>query len=240
MTWPWRTCFSLLLTSAAAAAVVTGSVRLSDSQVSAVRSGKDYSGVIVWLEPAHPSDGPVAPSRRVIARMEQKGKQFIPHVLAIQAGSQVSFPNLDPLFHSAFSNFSGQVFDLGLYAPGTSRTVSFNRTGVVRVFCNIHPSMSAVIMVLKDPWFTVTDIRGAFRIADVPPGEYRLRLFHERAAMKTLQALERTIAVTDQDLSLPVIFLSESGFVEGPHKNKYGHDYPPDATNHSDYRVRER
>ncbi|HWQ55480.1 MAG TPA: hypothetical protein VN442_17465 [Bryobacteraceae bacterium] len=228
------------MASAAAAAVVTGSVRLSDSQVSAVRSGKDYSGVIVWLEPLHPGDGPPAPARRVIARMEQKDKQFVPHVLAIQAGSQVHFPNLDPLFHSAFSNFSGQVFDLGLYAPGTSRTVSFNRTGVVRVFCNIHPSMSAVIMVLKNPWFAVTGVKGAFRITDVPPGEYRLKVFHERAAIKTLLALERTITVTHQDLSLPVILLSESGFVEGPHKNKYGHDYPPDSTDHSDYGVRQR
>ena len=71
--------------------------------------------------------------------MEQKNKQFDPHVLAIQAGAAVSFPNLDPIFHSAFSNFSGQIFDLGLYAPGTSRNIVFRRTGVVRVFCNIHP-----------------------------------------------------------------------------------------------------
>ena len=237
MIWLWRTCFSLLLASAAAAAVVTGSVRLSDSQVSAVRSGKDYSGVVVWLEPVHPVDAPAAPHRPATARMEQRDKQFVPHVLAIQAGSQVHFPNLDPIFHSAFSNFSGQIFDLGLYAPGTGRTITFNRTGVVRVFCNIHPTMSAAIMVLRDPWFAVTDARGAFRILDVPPGEYRLRAFHERAAEKTLLTVERNVIVSPQDQKLPVIQISESGFVEGPHKNKYGHDYPPDSQDHSDYRV---
>jgi len=235
MTWLWRICFSLLLAPAAAAAVVSGSVRLSDSRVPAVHSGKDYSGVIVWLEPVHPVDAPAAAARPATARMEQRYKRFIPHVLAIQAGSQVYFPNLDPIFHSAFSNFSGQLFDLGLYAPGTGRTITFNRTGIVRVFCNIHPTMSAVIMVLRDPWFAVTDARGAFRIPDVPPGEYRLRIFHERAAEKTLLALGRTVAVPPEDLALPVIRVSESGFVEGPHKNKYGHDYPPDSQDHSDY-----
>jgi len=224
-----------LLASGAAGAVVTGSVRLSDSQVPAVRSGKDYSGAIVWLEPAHPADSPVASARRVTARMEQKNKQFVPHVMAIQAGSQVQFPNLDPIFHSAFSNFSGQVFDLGLYAPGSSRTVTFSRTGIVRIFCNIHPTMSAVVMVLKDPWFAVTGRDGAFRIPDVPPGHYRLKVFHERAAEKTLLALERSLTVPAGDLALPVIGISESGFVEGPHKNKYGHDYPPESSGHSNY-----
>lgn len=238
MTWLWRICFSLLLASAAAAAVVTGSVRLSDSQVAAVRKGKDYSGVIVWLDPLQPVDKP--PTRRVTARMEQKNKQFIPHVLAIQAGSEVEFPNLDPIFHSAFSNFSGQIFDLGLYAPGTNRTLTFTRTGIVRVFCNIHPTMSAVIVVLKDPWFAVTGARGTFRIEGVPPGQYRLHVFHERAAESVLKALRRTVTVPADDLALPPISISESGFVEGPHKNKYGHDYPPDPPNHSDYGVRGR
>lgn len=239
MTWLWRICFSLLLASAAAAAVLSGSVRLLDSQVPAVRKGKDYSGVIVWIEPLQPVERP--PTRRVRARMKQKNKEFVPHVLAIQAGSEVEFPNLDPIFHSAFSNFSGQMFDLGLYAPGTNRTMTFTRTGVVRVFCNIHPTMSAIIVVLKDPWFAVSDARGAFRIAGVPAGQYRLHVFHERAAESVLKALRRTINVTsgEEELALAPIHISESGFVEGPHKNKYGHDYPPEPPDHSHYGVRD-
>ncbi len=167
--------------------------------------------------------------------MEQKDKQFVPHVLAIQVGSGVDFPNLDPIFHSAFSSFSGQVFDLGLYAPGTSRTIKFDRAGVVRVFCNIHPTMSAVIVVLRYPWFGVTGPTGAFLISQVPPGQYHLHVFHERATQKTLQALERAVTVPAQDLTFPLIQISESGYLEEPHKNKYVQDYPPAQAD--DYRV---
>jgi plastocyanin len=228
MTWHWRIFFSLALVWPAAAASVSGVVRLVDSRDPAVRKHRDYSGVVVWLEPLGSPDSSFTAHPRP-ARMEQKDKRFQPHVLAIEAGAQVSFPNFDPIFHSAFSNFSGQIFDLGLYAPGTSRTVTFTRTGIVRVFCNIHPTMSAVIVVLKYPWFAVSNAAGAFAIHDVPEGDYRLHLYHERTASKTLQALERTVTVSARGVALPSISISETGYVETPHKNKYGHDYPPVA-----------
>ena len=123
--------------------------------------------------------------------MIQKDKMFTPHVLAVPVGGSVSFPNLDPIFHNAFSNFNGQIFDVGLYKPGSSRTVAFKRAGIVRVFCNIHPQMSAVIVVLDTPYFAVSNKAGAFEIADVPPGEYQLHVFHERAAEETLDSLTR-------------------------------------------------
>jgi plastocyanin len=227
MTWLWPICFSLMLLWPAAAASVAGNVRLSDSAVPAVRRGRDYAGVVVWLKPVHPTGDLRASARRPTVSMDQKDKQFIPHILAIQVGTDVFFPNLDPIFHSAFSNFNGQVFDLGLYAPGTGRTVTFNRTGIVRVFCNIHPTMSAVIVVLKYPWFAVTDGAGAFTISNVPPGEYELQVFHERATKRTLQALERIVDVPAQNLHLPLLTISETGYLVEPHKNKYGRDYPP-------------
>jgi hypothetical protein len=159
--------------------------------------------------------------------MEQRGKRFIPHVLAIQSGEAVEFPNFDPIFHNAFSNFSGQIFDLGLYAPGTTRKITFTRTGIVRVFCNIHPAMSAVIVVVRHPWFAVSGASGAFSIGDVPPGEYVVHVFHERATEQTLNALQRKIAVTVEAATVPPLAISETGYLEAPHKNKYGHDYPP-------------
>ncbi len=226
MTWLLRICFSLLLLWPAAAASVSGHVRLANSTLPAVRKGQDYSGAVVWLAPVHPSEDPAPSVRWPPARMEQKNKQFIPHVLAIQAGRDVIFPNFDPIYHNAFSNFSGQIFDLGLYPPGTSRTIRFDRTGVVRVFCNIHSTMSAVIVVLKYPWFAVTDAAGSFTIPDVPPGDYQLHVFHERATQSTLAALGRGITVTAQGMMLPPLVVSETGHVEGPHKNKYGQDYP--------------
>ena len=102
----------------------------------------------------------------------------------------------------------------------------FKREGVVRVFCNIHPTMSAVIVVLKSPYFAVSTKTGDFTIANVPPGNYRLRVFHERATQQTLDALTRSVEVGQTNSELSIIAVSESGYLLLPHKNKYGKDYP--------------
>jgi plastocyanin len=227
MTWLLRIFFSLTLLWPAAGATVSGRVSLSASSVPAVSKRQDYSGVVVWLEPSRAAAPSAAPACAGRARVIQKDKQFIPHVLAIQVGTGVALPNLDPIYHSAFSTFSGQIFDLGLYPPATSRTVTFRHPGIVRVFCNIHPTMSAVIVVLKDPWFAVSEATGTFSIPNVPAGEYQMHVFHERAAQKILDALERRVTAGGRDLALPPFTISETGYVEEPHKNKYGQDYPP-------------
>lgn len=232
MTWLWRTCFSLLAAPAVAASLA-GHVELVDSRDPGVRKQKDYSGVVVWLDPVG-VDPPPAPPQTV--RMLQKGKKFIPHVLAVPVGTTVDFPNLDPIFHNAFSNFAGQPFDTGLYPPGTSQKVTFRREGIVRVFCNIHSSMSAVIVVTKAPYAAVTDRTGGFQIDDLPPGEYRIRFWHERATEETMKKLERTIVLNNGALvKLPPVRISESGYLEVPHKNKYDLDYPPAPEEHLVY-----
>jgi len=225
MIWHSRICFSLALALAALplAAAVTGRVELRDSRDPHVRKARDFSGVVVWLEPA--SGGPMRINRR--ARMIQKGKRFTPHILAIPVGTTVDFPNLDPIFHNAFSNFSGQVFDIGLYAPGSSRPVRFDRPGIVRIFCNIHSSMSAVIAVLNTVYFATTTASGEFLIPAVPPGEYTLHFFHERATPQTLRSLERSVAIDGDATALTPVSISESDYLPAPHKNKYGRDYPP-------------
>jgi hypothetical protein len=120
-------------------------------------------------------------------------------------------------------------FDVGLYPPGTSRSVVFKRDGVVRVFCNIHQTMSAVIVVLKTPWYAVTNARGNFQIAGVPPGQYRLRLFDERSPADVLKGLERKVTVDDDASTLAPIVIPEAVLLPAPHKNKFGQDYPPVA-----------
>lgn len=232
MTWLWRTCFSLLATGPAIAATVSGMVELADSRDPGVRKRKDFAGVVVWLEPVG-GEAPAAPPRTV--QMLQKGKKFIPHVLAVPTGTTVEFPNLDPIFHNAFSNFSGQPFDTGLYPPGTSQKVRFKRDGIVRVFCNIHSTMSAVIVVTKTPYVAVTARSGAFRIEGVPPGEYRLRVFHERAREDVLKGLERAVILDRETVTLAPLRISESGYIEVPHKNKYGQEYPPVVEEHVVY-----
>ena len=97
---------------------------------------------------------------------------------------------------------------------------------MVRVFCNIHPTMSAVIVVLDTPYFAATNARGMFQIGAVPAGDYRLKVFHERALPDVLTALERQVTVGSEDMTLPNLIVSEASYLVPPHKNKYGKDYP--------------
>jgi plastocyanin len=191
-----------------------------------VRKRQNFSGVVVWLEPLGRTPAAAVPDSHPPAVMVQKMKAFTPHVVAIPAGTSVEFPNYDPIFHNAFSSYSGQVFDVGLYPPGRSRTVTFKREGVVRVFCNIHSTMSAVIVVLKTPYYAVSDMSGRFAIKNVPPGEYQLHVYHERALPQNLQSMEQTVRVAAEGSELPVLVISETGYVQMPHQNKYGMDYP--------------
>jgi len=221
----WLVALSLLIGAAPCRAVsVTGSVQLVGSEDASVRKHHDLSGVVVWLAPIDVVPQPVAATR---VRMIQKNKRFEPHVLAITVGTTVDFPNFDPIFHSAFSNFSGQIFDVGLYPPGSNRSIYFRKPGVVRVFCNIHPTMSAIIAVLDSPYLSVSDKHGKFVIPNVPPGSYHLHVIHERATPETLNKLTRTVNVSGSTVDLPLISVSESGYLPVPHKNKYGLEYPP-------------
>jgi plastocyanin len=200
------------------ASTVTGNVTV----VSARKRTAD-SGVAIWLQPRN---GEAPPLRPHVVQMVQHHKQFQPHVLAIPVGTVVDFPNLDPIFHNAFSNIDGKPFDVGLYPPGSSKRVAFDRPGIVHVFCNIHQAMSAVIVVQDTPWIAVSGRGGEFTIADVPPGEYTLHVYYERATRETLDSLVRNIQVGPSATALPPIRISETGYIEAPHKNKYGREYP--------------
>jgi len=231
MTWLSRTCFSALLAVSLPAATVTGRVTLRDSRERARRSLSDYSGVVVWLERA--AGAPQLSTQHV--KMLQRDKTFEPHVLAITVGTTVDFPNLDPIFHNAFSVYDGQLFDVGLYSPGKSRSIRFIRPGFVRVFCNIHSTMSAVIAVMDTPLFAVTREDGRFEIAGVPEGSFELRVFHERATEATLAALRRQVTVQQERVELPDTVIPEIGYLPIPHKNKYGREYTPPPDDGSVY-----
>jgi plastocyanin len=222
----------LLISLPLLASSITGKVQLRDSREASVRKRLDYSGVVISLAPLAKVPNHLAEAH---VTMRQKDKTFLPHILAIAAGTYVDFPNDDPIFHNAFSSYNGQLFDLSLYAPGSTKTVRFSREGIVRVFCNIHSAMSAVIVVLPTPYFTTTGRDGAFQIPNVPPGEYQMTVFHERATEATLSALARRITVDESPLALPTIVISEAGFLQMPHNNKYGRGYAPETDDHSIY-----
>ncbi len=226
MIWRSLICFSLAALPACCAAI-SGMVVLRDSHVDAVSRRKDFSGVVIYAQRVGAPQPTEQASRATPhAIMLQKGKTFTPHILPVEVGSIVDFPNADPIFHNAFSSYNGQIFDVGLYPPGTSRSVHMTRPGVLRVFCNIHPTMSAIILVLNTPYFTKTAMNGSFDL-NVPPGEYDLSVFHERATEQELSGLERRVIVPESGLQVPSITVSEAGYLVAPHKNKYGHDYPP-------------
>ncbi|MGI8961694.1 MAG: hypothetical protein ACR2IV_18415 [Bryobacteraceae bacterium] len=204
---------------------VSGRIEVSlASKASRVR-GQSLSDIVVWLQPVRPADAlPLQPQR---AQLLQKDKTFQPHTLVIPAGSTVDFPNSDPIFHNAFSTFDGQIFDVGLYPPGTTQSVRFRRPGIVRVFCNIHPSMSAIIVVVDTPYFTKVDRNGQYQIRNVPAGSYELHIFDERATAGPDSHVQLTVNKEQAETTAAPVHLSEAGYVHLPHKNKYGLDYPP-------------
>ena len=213
---------AIMVAAPAMAQTVSGAVTLTGADGQPPKK-PDYSGVIVWLEPAGATLRPaVAPLKQ--AAMAQRNKTFLPHLLAIEVGTAVDFPNDDPMFHNVFSNYDGQVFDVQVYAPKTSRRVVFRRPGMVHVFCNIHETMSAVIAVLPTPYFTVTGPDGRFQLR-APAGQYRLHVWHERVEPEVAARLERAVTVGPSDATMPDAILTLSNQPIGPHKNKYGQNY---------------
>jgi plastocyanin len=121
------------------------------------------------------------------ATMTQEHETFVPHVLAIRAGTVVDFPNADPFFHNVFSLSKTRSFDLGRYSRGHSKSVRFDEPGIVRVFCDIHSHMSAFILVFAHRFFAVTDDQGRYRIDGVPPGTYTVTAWYEGISRDTRQ-----------------------------------------------------
>jgi plastocyanin len=186
---------------------------------------QDSSSGVVWLtrigDTGEPSNSSASPRQQLV----QKNKSFNPHLVVVQVGSSVAFPNKDPFFHNVFSLFEGKRFDLGLYEAGTSRTVIFDREGISYIFCNIHPEMSGVVVALKTPYYGISDAHGSVTIPDVPPGRYELHVWHERAIPDSLDSQVRTILVSDSLHSFGALRVAEQQSAPAPHKNKYGQDY---------------
>ncbi len=133
---------------------------------------------VVSLEgpgPARPAGAPVV--RQVVT---QKGALFSPHVLAVAVGTTVEWPNDDDIFHNVFSISEAKEFDLGLYKHPELKRVTFDKPGRVDILCSIHTQMSAVVLVLENPFFAKTDDAGRYAIRGLPAGRYTFRAWHER------------------------------------------------------------
>lgn len=133
---------------------------------------------LVTLEPVDGRWKPRTPKHVVL---EQRNREFLPHVMAVSVGSTVSFPNFDPVFHNVFSTSPTGPFDLGLYKAGEAREITFQKEGIVRLGCNLHANMSAFIAVVAAPAYVVTDGDGRFAFRHLAPGRYRLKAWSERS-----------------------------------------------------------
>lgn len=132
---------------------------------------------VVYLDPGPRAAFDIRDEPRV--RLDQRNESFFPHVLAIVAGTTVDFPNNDSTYHNVFSLSKTKTFDLGRYAAGRSKSVRFDKPGIVRVFCDIHSHMSAYILVFSHPYFAVTDEQGRYRIDNLPSGTYNVVAWNE-------------------------------------------------------------
>jgi len=151
-------CGWAVATFAQGPSVLRGRAQLAD--------GKAAPDTVVWLDapnaPAQPQAGPVV--------LDQRNLSFSPHVLVVRVGTVVDFPNNDRVFHNVFSFRDGKRFDLGMYPVGALRRVTFDRPGLSRVYCNIHPNMAAYIVAVDSPYFARAGEDGGFVINGAPPG----------------------------------------------------------------------
>jgi plastocyanin len=160
--------------------------------MSAPRDAIERRRSVVYLESA--PRGAIEGRDEPHARMDQRNETFVPHVLAIVAGTTVDFPNDDRTYHNVFSLSKTKSFDLGRYATGHSKSIRFDRPGIVRVFCDIHSHMSAFILVFAHRYFDVTDEDGRYHIDGVPAGTYVVTVWNE---MIRGDAPKRTITIPD-------------------------------------------
>ncbi len=211
-----------LTAAAAQPSEVTAQAKVRVTGAAKASEHHSNEGVVLWLTPV---DAPPPPSNasRNHLQLAQKNKQFTPHLLVVQVGSIVEFPNLDPFFHNVFSQFNGKRFDLGLYESGSSRSVHFDRPGVSYIFCNIHPEMSAVVVSVPTPYFATSSVAGSLVIHDVSPGTYMMHVWAMGDTDSELAAIGRRVSISAASVDLGTIALQES--VPGPHKNKFGEDY---------------
>lgn len=185
---------------------------------------------VVWLSgaaasPSEPRPSGAQASQQATSdrpKMASDGKRFLPHVVAIQAGETVDFPNVDRIFHNAFSVSPGNQFDLGLYRKGASKAQTFSTPGVVRVYCNIHQDMAGYVLVLPSARAVVTGGDGGFRFTDVEPGRQTMKVWHPMAGEIDVAIDLQAGATRQWDVELDA-----SRFRRTTHKNKHGKDYPP-------------
>jgi plastocyanin len=167
--------------------------------VAALAPRSELRNVVVYLRNADPQV--VVPMH---AAIRQVNETFVPRVVAVTVGSEVEFPNDDPIYHNVFSLSRPKNFNLGRYPRGDTRSVRFDKPGIVKVFCDIHSHMSATVMVLNHPWFAMPDEEGRFELPPVPAGNQEITAWHERLGDTTARLRIESGKPAVADFVLPV------------------------------------
>lgn len=219
-----RTCALFLAVLSLCTAAGAQTVTLSGRVVLLAKGGRrpstgaDVRQAVVSFEPAQPP--PVRPLAQA-AKMVTRGKAFAPGVLAVPRGSRVRFPNEDPILHNVFSVSGDNQFDLGLYGRGPGKEWTFERPGVVRVFCNVHDTMVGYVVVLDTPYYTTPSARGEFTLEGLPKGPGTVTVWHQQA--------EAWSAKVTLPLAEPLAVGLEISLARVPaHLNKFGKVYKHD------------
>ncbi|HEU4343195.1 MAG TPA: carboxypeptidase regulatory-like domain-containing protein [Candidatus Binatia bacterium] len=174
----WFAFVTLLLVSQAQSAQLPAKGGIIKGTITV--AGKPTADVVVSVEGVSPKTAKahlstVKPSKAV---MDQREMKFIPYVLPVLVGTTVGFPNNDTHWHNVYSKGGAKEFDLGLYPPKETRSVTFDKPGVARILCNAHPTMEAFIVAKEHPYFSGADKAGNYRIDGVPLGKYRVQVWH--------------------------------------------------------------
>lgn len=200
------------LAAPAAGEEIRGVVRLTVEGGGRVSRGVEDSVVAFQPDRRVPVEVPETPPVMATSR-----KQFQPQVLIVPRGSEVRFPNFDPILHNVFSVSPGSQFDLGVYGRSDGASFTFERPGLVRIYCNVHRSMFAYVLVLDTPFYTRPDRSGAFRLSELPTGPGTLILWHPRGDFATLR-VEPSAVLDDVEIEI-------SRHQIPPHLDKFGRPY---------------
>lgn len=164
---------------------VTGKIQLAN--------GGPGKNAVAWLSGTEKS----RPLKSAV--VDQRDLTFIPHVSVVTVGTTVRFPNNDTVYHNVFAEFDAKRFDLGMYPRGSTKSIRFDKPGMVALLCSVHSEMGAYIMVVDTPYFAVAGSSGIFRVPNVPPGAYTLHVWHESG-----QVYKQDVNVGQKDPDLSI------------------------------------
>ncbi len=189
---------ALTLAALAIAAPVVAGQTISGRVVDP--DGKGISQAVVFVDAPGPAEP--ASSKPPTATMDQVSKTFVPGLLPIAVGTEVKFPNRDQISHHVYSFSRTKSFELPLYKGEDAPPVFFDKAGVVKIGCNIHDWMSAIILVLPNTHFATTDDEGRFTLSGLQPGAYTLLAWHAQSREKTADTAQRVqLAASDLELT---------------------------------------